>query len=114
MTDLFAYADAKALRDIGMTRASQAQGKPWSEVAYAAIERVARRQVTVHIDDVLREGIPAPHHPNAFGAVWMRAIRNQIIQRSVETRPCTVDRGKHAHRYVVYFSRICDPRSKGV
>lgn len=110
MTDLFAYADARALRDIGMARASQAQGKPWADVAYAAIERIARRQVTVHIDDVLQEGIAQPHHHNAWGAVWLRAIRNQIIQRSNQTRPCTVDRGKHAHRYTVYFSRIYDPR----
>lgn len=102
--DLFAWA--KDRRDVGMTRAAQAQGIPWSALAYGAIERVARRQAHVHIDDVLREGVPQPHHFNAWGAVWMRAIRDGVIQRSNQTKPCTVDPLKNAHRYPVYFSRI--------
>lgn len=112
-TDLFAYAAAKALRDVGMSRAERAQGQRWSDIAYAAIERVARRQVHVHVDDVLREGVPPPAHFNAWGAAWLRAIRNGLIQRSNQTRPCTVDPNKHAHRYVIYFSRIHDPRCQG-
>lgn len=113
MTDLFTFADAKQRRDTGMARAAVAQEQKsprWSEIAYAAIEAIARRQLTVHVDDVLRAGIPKPQHPNAYGAVWLRAVRNGIIQRSAETRPCTVDPAKHAHRYSVYFSRIHDPR----
>lgn len=110
MTDLFTFAEAKQRRDTGMARAAEAQGEKWSDIAYTAIERVARRQVTVHVDDILRENIPAPAHPNAFGSVWLRAIKRGIIQRSNQTKPCTVDPAKHAHRYVVYFSRICDPR----
>jgi hypothetical protein len=107
--DLFSYA--KESRDIGMSLAVSAQGPRWADIAYAAIERVARRQVHVHVDDVLREGVPDPTHFNAWGAVWMRAIKNGIIQRSNQTRPCTVDPGKHAHSYPIYFSRIHDPRS---
>jgi hypothetical protein len=104
---------ARKDRDAGMSRASDAQDRKvpgWADLAYAAIETVARTQATVHIDDVLRLGIPQPKHPNAMGAVWLRAIRNEIIQRSNQTRPCSVDRRKHAHQYPVYFSRICDPR----
>ena len=91
MTDLFAYAEAKRRRDEGMALAADAQGQRWSDLAYAAIEAIARRQFYVHIDDVLRANVPQPERPNAWGSVWMRAIRNGIIQRSVETRPCTVD-----------------------
>lgn len=106
--DLLEYA--RSLRDTGMARAQQAQGPEWSELAYAAIERVARRQVHVHVDHVLSEDIPEPHSPNAWGAVWMRAIRNGVIQRSNQVRPCTVHKRKHAHLYPVYLSLIHDPR----
>lgn len=102
--DLLDYI--RDLRDAGMARAEQAQGPEWGELAYRAIERVARRQVHVHIDDVLSEGVPQPRHHNCWGAIWMKAIRNGIIQRSNQTRICTVDPGKHAHRYTIYFSRI--------
>ena len=113
MTDLFQYAQQQ--RDRGMNIAVSAQDAEvprWSDIAYAAIERVARRQIHVHIDNVLAENVPRPAHANAWGAVWMRAIRNGIIQRSNETRPCKADSGKHAHRYCVYFSCIHDPRCK--
>lgn len=110
MTDLFTYAEAKQRRDTGVARAAEAQGPRWVEIAYAAIERVALRQITVHIDDVIREGVPKPHHFNAMGSVWLRAIKRGIIQRSNQTKPCTVDPAKHAHQYPIYFSRICDPR----
>jgi hypothetical protein len=106
--DIFDWARER--RDQGMSRAVVAQGPRWADVAYAAIERVAIRQPHVHIDDVLREGVPRPDHYNAWGAVWMRAIRDEIIQRTTETRLCTVDPGKNAHRYPIYFSRIHDPR----
>jgi hypothetical protein len=110
--DLLEYARLR--RDDGMAMASQAQDETqpnWSQIAYQAIENIARRQVHIHIDHVLCAGVPQPHHPNAWGSVWMRAIRNGIIQRSSETRPCTVDPIKNAHRYPVYFSRIYDPRT---
>jgi hypothetical protein len=104
---------ARDRRDHGMALASHAQERKaprWTDIAYAAIEDIARRQIHVHVDDVLQAGVPRPKHPNAWGAVWMRAIRNDIIQRTNQTRLCTVDPGKNAHRYPVYFSRIHDPR----
>lgn len=110
MTDLFEFAEAKRRREAGMSLAATAQGQRWCDLAYAAIDAIARRQFHIHIDDVLCVGIPQPEHFNSWGAVWMRAIRNGIIQRTTETRPCTVDPGKNAHRYPVYFSRIYDPR----
>lgn len=105
MSDLFAFAEARAQRDAGMASAA-AHSPSFMEAAFQAIERVALRQIHVHVDDVLAEGVPAPHHPNAWGAVWMRAIRAGIIQRSNQTRPCKTDAKKHAHQYPIYFSRV--------
>jgi hypothetical protein len=111
--DLFAFAQAR--RDAGMAQAEANARPDFSAAAFAAIERVARQQVHVHIDAVLAAmavtGAPAPHHPNAWGPVWLRAIRSGIIQRTTETRPCQSDPKKNAHRYPVYFSLIFDPRA---
>jgi hypothetical protein len=106
--------EARALRDAGLAQA-QAHAPKFADLAYAAIERVARRQVHVHIDDVLTaiatSGLPVPNHPNVWGAVWARAIRAKLIQRTNQVKPCTADPKKHAHQYPVYFSLIYDPRS---
>jgi len=108
--DLLEYARAR--RDLGMDRAAEAQGKPWAEIAYAAIERVARRQLEVHVDDVLAEGVPTPRHYNAWGAIWVRAIKNATIQRTNQTRLCATDKRKNAHRYPIYRSLIFGRGSK--
>lgn len=107
--DLFAFTEAKERRDAGMARAAAAQDRDtpkWSDIAFAAIERVARRQPHVHVDDILAENVPEPEHYNAWGGVWSRAIKRDIIQRSNQTRPCKRDAKKHAHASPVYFSRI--------
>lgn len=105
--DLFSYAQAQNLRDRGMQLAVDAQDQGnfgWSERAYAAIERVAREHTTVHVDDVLQRFTEQPDRPNAWGAVWQRAIRNKVIRHSGRVRPCKVDRRKHAHQYPEYVS----------
>ena len=108
--DLFDHATRAAqLRDTGMALAIAAQDNKlpaWSELAYAAIVSLAKRQPTVHVDDVLREFPLRPDHPNAWGAVWMRAIKNGVIFRSGESRPCLTDCGKHRHVYPVYRSGL--------
>jgi hypothetical protein len=110
MTDLFAFAEAKRQRDAGMQQAA-AHAEDFCEFAYACLVRIARRQVHLHIDDLLLElDGRRPASPNAMGSIWMRAIRNGVIQHSNQTRPCITDAGKHAHRYPIYFSRIHDPR----
>jgi hypothetical protein len=81
----------------------------FADEALEAIKRVARRQIHVLVDDVLAECKARPNHPNAFGAVWMRAIREGIIQRTNQVRP-SKDPAKHAHNYPIYFSLIRDPR----
>lgn len=93
------------LRNDGMRRASQAQGTEWARRAYAAIVSVAVENPTVHVDDVLARFGEAPHHPNAWGAVWMRAIRERVIARTGTVRQCK-DTKKHAHQYPVYQSLV--------
>lgn len=92
-------------RNAGMT--SAAEGSPYfAAAAYAAIVAIAKRQATVHVDDVLTECSARPHHHNAWGGVYMAAIRAGIIARSGELRHCRMDRGKHAHAYPVYHSCV--------
>jgi hypothetical protein len=47
----------------------------------------------------------APRHPNAWGAVWHRAIRDGVIRRSGEFRESR-DPRKHRHCYPVYVSQL--------
>ena len=106
-SDLFDWA--ASWRDAGMRIAADAQeanAPGWGDEAYAALISIARNQDTVHIDDILATFTEKPKHPNAWGAVWMRAIKNRIIERSGESRPCTKDSGKHKHQYPVYVSLL--------
>lgn len=105
--DLFEHA--KQLRDTGMhlAEAGQMEAAPeWHACAYAVIVKVARESQAVHIDDILQEFTRKPKHPNAWGAVWMRAIRAKVIKRSGLYAPCRMDPAKHAHQYPIYDSLI--------
>lgn len=106
--DLFNWAEATALRDAGMAVASAAQERDdpgWAHRAYMAIVWVANRQATVHVDDVLLHFCDQPEHPNAWGAVWQRAIRDGVIRRTGTVRESR-DPRKHRHQYPVYASLI--------
>lgn len=105
--DLFDYV--KQLRDEGMAVASAAQDSmlpAWSTAAYAAILSIARHQPTVHVDDVLMIFHRRPAHYNAWGAVWMKAIKAGVLARTGTVRQCSVDPGKHAHQYPIYRSMV--------
>lgn len=111
------------LRDAGMEIAAEAQELKlpgWKRQAVAAIESVARRSSHVHVDDVARycEGwLPEPSHPNAWGAVWLEAIRRGFITRTGEVKPAGGSYRLHAHKhgraYPVYRSNLF-PRNDGV
>ncbi len=105
---LFGWADGAALRDVGMGLANAAQESAdpgWADRAYLAITAVARSSPTVHVDDVLVIFPDRPEHPNAWGSVWLRAIRAGVISRTGMVRG-TGDRRKHRHQYPVYRSEI--------
>ena len=105
--DLFTHAESKRLRDTGMALASDAEGEAFASAAYALILNLASKQPRVHIDDYLAVcGQLRPQHPNALGAVWMRAIRQHVLTHSGTVRPCLIDARKHRHNYPVYLSLI--------
>ena len=98
---------AEDLRNRGMTLAAKAQDHvepEWAELAFQAIVTAARRQSTVHVDDVWPKVAP-PHHHNAWGSVWMRAIKGKIIEKTTARRHSIAPR-KHKHEYPVYRSLI--------
>jgi hypothetical protein len=107
--DDWSARQAVQARDVGMVTAEFAEaltGSNFAEVAYAAICHVARRQSEVHVDDILRFCKARPSHPNAWGAVWMRAIKDGTIMRTGRVRPCESDPLKHKHNYPVYRSGV--------
>lgn len=109
MTDLFDHADQAAqLRDAGMGRATDAQESKqpgWSDLAFAVIVMIARRQPEMHVDDVLSDFPMRPQHFNAWGQVWRRAIMAGVIRNSGRVRPCA-DVRKHRHQSPIYTSLV--------
>jgi hypothetical protein len=96
-------------RDAGMIEAAFAEAlvsPDFGELAYGAICHVARMQCEVHVDDILRFCKVRPSHPNAWGAVWMRAIKDGVISRTGRIKPCESDPLKHKHNYPVYASGL--------
>jgi hypothetical protein len=98
---------AESLRERGMSLAADAQDRAapaWADEAFNAIVKVARCQSTVFVDDVWPKVAPPAHH-NAWGAVWMRAIKGRIIEKT-EKRKHSIAPRKHKHEYPVYRSLI--------
>jgi hypothetical protein len=89
-----------------MDLAADAEGPVFAAAAYMAIKQVAMRKPEVHVDDVLTCCTIRPHHFNAWGQVWMRAIRDGLIVHSGRVRQCVSDPAKHAHQYPIYRSLI--------
>ena len=112
--DDYTASQAMRSRDVGMIEAEFAEtlvNPDFAEVAYAAICHVARRQLEIHVDDVLRFCKVKPSHPNAWGAVWMRAIKDGVIARTGTVRPCLSDPVKRVHNYPVYRSGLFHGRA---
>lgn len=91
-----------ALRDEGMDRANE-NSRSWHDRAIDVIRNMPtgefmgediHRQVEVTIGD--------PHHPNAYGALIMTAIRWGLIVKTGEYRKCSRP-SAHARTNPVYF-----------
>lgn len=101
------YEKGKTKREFGMDLAAS-NSPVFSHLAYKAIYNLALTHPTLHIDDVLQKAdVPTPKSPNAWGSVWMKAIRTGVLERTSELRPCRTDSKKHVHQYPVYKSCIC-------
>jgi hypothetical protein len=110
MTQQLSFDDytARQLRDIGMVEAEFAEAliSDFTELAYAAICHIARRQSEIHVDDVLRHVKGRPSHPNCWGQIWRRAIKEGVLLKTGTVRPCLSDPGKHMHESPVYRSGL--------
>jgi hypothetical protein len=100
------FAQARKRRDAGMALAADAEREEWKDRAYAALVSVARRSRLVHVDDLLSEFTEEPEHPNAWGSVWMRAVRSGVLRHSGCVRPCKCHPRKNAHQYPIYQSLV--------
>lgn len=107
---LFDYDQGRRLKAQGMASVS-GHSPGFSEQAYAALVRVAKRQLVLFADDLIAElnGLKPPH-PNAIGPCWQRAVHEGIIQRTNQVRN-SHDPAKRARACPIYFSQIFDPRS---
>ncbi|NII73232.1 hypothetical protein FHW84_001801 [Dyella sp. SG562] len=82
------FTAARADRDAGMSRAHDAAARrdeDWPDAAYGFLVRYARtheqfisEELTAMAD---RMGYSSPADPRAWGAIFQRAARNNIIQR---------------------------------
>ena len=101
--DLF----AQVLRDQGIERVTD-NALAWIDRAYQMLVREAQcgmevsgEDIRVHLCDC---GLPAPHHPNAWGALTMMAVRRQLLEDTGRTTQMTLPRS-HARRNPVWRFR---------
>lgn len=106
---LFDLDAGRQARDAGMASAARhAESDPavWSaEAAYRALVELARTQPYVHTDDLAKAYPATCPRPNAWGQVWLRALRERVIERTGGSLP-SKQPGKHAHSYPRYESRL--------
>lgn len=104
-TSLFDLMSGRERRDTGMGLAEAGEGTAWGEYAYQILKTLAEELPEVHTDDLERCLEWHPRHPNAAGAVWMRALRNGLLERTGRVRP-SKQPTKRAHSYPVYRSLV--------
>lgn len=108
---LFDFAIGQASKRAGMAQVAE-HSPEYFALAYAALERIARRQLILCADDLTQElrGVSRERpHGNIIGPIWQLAIRNGLVQRTTEMRP-SADPTKRGRMIPVYFSLIHDPR----
>lgn len=108
---LFDFAAGRRAKQSSMAQVSEHSPEYFAQ-AYAALTRVARRQLILCADDLTQElrGVARERpHPNIMGPIFQMAIRKKIIQRSREVR-ASADPCKRGRLCPVYFSLIHDPR----
>jgi hypothetical protein len=104
---LFDYDASQRMRNTGMKQVVE-HAPEYFALAYAALERVARRQRVLFADDLtaeLRSVSRERPHPNIMGPIFQHAVRNQLIQRTTEVR-ASADPRKRGRLCPVYFSLV--------
>ncbi len=98
------------LRDEGMALSAEAEDRNnpgWDERALDAIRFVAEDNEYFTSDDVREHFSEEPHHPNAWGAVWKKAVRLRWIEEATD-KPRVKSRRPlaHASKIPVYKSHL--------
>lgn len=63
--------------------------RSWTELAYEAVEQVARRQLEFTPDDIWATGLQKPEEARALGGVMSSARRRGIIEKTGRVQPTT-------------------------
>jgi hypothetical protein len=95
MTQL-SLTDALHATTVAIERVEQGAGEQWNAEALAVIERVARRQPELTVNDIWKAGLSEPSCNRAIGAAMVRARKAKMIvatekrQASLQTNMCPV------------------------
>lgn len=78
-----AVATSRSARDGAMEAVEENAGAEWGEMAYDALIHYAKHHPTFMAEDVRLAcaDVPTPHDNRAWGPVFMRASRANIIMR---------------------------------
>lgn len=103
--NLFDHAEAQRRKEEGMALAEAHAGPVWAGYALSKLHELCRMQELLHSDDLRAVCELTPASANAYGSVWLTAIRKGWIERTGRSRPSTRPE-THGHTYVVYRSLV--------
>lgn len=101
--DLFEAAAAREARDAGIERITATAGH-WTRAARLSVRAIPYGWTGLGEDirfKLIRDGLPQPHHPNAWGALIKWAVDRGLFEATGEVRN-TRDRPSHACYTKVY------------
>jgi hypothetical protein len=87
---LFDRPPGEQRKAAGQDRVLDGEPEEWKDAAYALLINLIRRQEEINSDDVRQAadaaGLDQPHHPNCWGALFGRAAKAGVIERSGFTK----------------------------
>lgn len=99
-----------ALKDHGMLLASEAEDRErawWRHHALERLRDLAELSEFLDSDDLRDWGVEEPKHPNAWGSVWQKAVKEGWIEEAVgQQRRKSQRPTAHASKMTVYRSLI--------
>jgi hypothetical protein len=97
-------SEGERRRDYG-TDLTAANNRAWMDTAFAVVSLYAPHDRTFLAEEFRTyPGIGSPRHPNAWGALTLKAVRKGIIEHTGQWAKAKSARN-HAHYYKVY--RLC-------
>lgn len=97
-------AAGAAARDAGIASVGE-HNELWANYALACLRYLCTTQEYVHADDLVALLVWQPAHPNAAGAVWMRARKEGLLEPTDRWRMSAVP-VKHRRKLPIYRSLL--------